>query len=96
MLQPHPIPSSFHFFYFILHTHSAIPTKSNQGISYRTNSGFENQNSPILVIHRVSAKGDRGGPWTPPIFFPEKSGFLQGFGGAHGPPQEKWGFGGCR
>ena len=45
---------------------------------------------------RVSAKGDRGGPWTPPIFFPEKSGFLQEFGGDHGPPQEKWGFGGCR
>ena len=46
--------------------------------------------------NRVSAKGDRGGPWTPPIFFPEKPGFLQGFGGDHGPPQEKWGFGGCR
>ena len=33
-----------------------------------------------LLGFRVSAKGDRGGPWTPPIFFPEKSGFLQGFG----------------
>ena len=44
----------------------------------------------MLSLRRVSAKGDRGGPWTPPIFFPEKSGFLQGFGGDHGPPQEKW------
>ena len=41
-----------------------------------------------MIHFRVSAKGDRGGPWTPPIFFPEKSGFLQGFGGDHGPPQE--------
>ena len=40
-------------------------------------------------IFRVSAKGDRGGPRSPPIFSPEKSGFLQGFGGYHGPPPEK-------
>ena len=50
---------------------------------------FAPPGSPKKSHLRVSAKGDRGGPWSPPIFFPEKSGFLQGFGGDHGPPQEK-------
>ena len=45
---------------------------------------------------RVSAKVYRGVLWYAPIFFPEKFGFLQGFGVYQSTPREKWGFRGCR